>query len=107
VQLAAPGDAELVRVCALLHAQRDVVDQLALEALLELREVTYLPSLPAKGEVLTWKVMLTVGSSTVSGGSASARPGSQSVSEIRRLDAGDADDIAGAALCTSLRSRPR
>ena len=45
-------------------------------------EVTYLPSLPANGEVLTWKVMVTVGSSTDSGGSASTAVLEQMVSEI-------------------------
>ncbi|CSI85821.1 Uncharacterised protein [Vibrio cholerae] len=47
-----------------------------------LREVTNLPSLPANGEVFTWKVMVTVGSSTLSGGSASRAFTSQIVSEI-------------------------
>ena len=47
-----------------------------------LRDVTYLPSLPANGEVFTWNVMVTVGSSTVSGGSASTVLMSQMVSEI-------------------------
>ncbi len=44
--------------------------------------VTYLPSRPAKGELLTIKVMLTVGSSTLSAGRASIVSGSQSVSEM-------------------------
>ena len=49
---------------------------------LMLREVTYLPSRPANGELLTWNVMLTVGSSTESNGNASTHCGSHSVSEM-------------------------
>ena len=63
------------------------------------RLVTYLPSRPANGELFTSNVMLIVGSSTTSGGSASGCAGSQSVSEIVGiLDAGERDDVAGARL---------
>jgi hypothetical protein len=82
VQFAAPGDLELVGVRGLLDPQRDVVLELFQQALAQHAEVTYLPSRPANGEVLTWKVMLTVGSSTFSGGRASTLAGSQSVSEM-------------------------
>ena len=44
-----------------------------------------MPSLPAKGESLTWKVILTVGSSTERGGNASTEVGSHMVSEIFSL----------------------
>ena len=47
-----------------------------------LRDVTNLPSLPANGELFTWNVMVTVGSSTVSGFIASTTLTSQIVSEI-------------------------
>ena len=47
-----------------------------------LRLVINLPSRPAKGDVLTWKVIEIVGSSTLSAGNASAASGSQIVSEI-------------------------
>mmetsp|Transcript_11194 Transcript_11194/g.33574 ORF Transcript_11194/g.33574 Transcript_11194/m.33574 type:complete len:258 (+) Transcript_11194:754-1527(+) len=49
---------------------------------LMLREVTNLPSLPAKGEVLTRKVMRTVGSSTVMVGRAAGYSGWQMVSPM-------------------------
>ena len=45
----------------------------------------YFPSLPAKGESFTWKVMLTVGSSTERGGRVSTASGSHIVSEIFSL----------------------
>ena len=72
-----------------------------------LREVTNLPSLPAKGELLTWKVIDTVGSSTESGGKASTFFGSQIVSEIcnssmpvtQTMSPADADSM-------SIRSKP-
>ena len=47
-----------------------------------LRLVMNFPSRPAKGDVLTWKVMEIVGSSTLSAGSASAASGSQIVSDM-------------------------
>ena len=47
-----------------------------------LREVTNLPSLPANGDVFTENVIVTVGSSTLSGGNASTVFTSQIVSEI-------------------------
>jgi hypothetical protein len=50
-----------------------------------LRLVTNWPSRPANGESLTWKVMLTVGWSMVSAGSASGVAGSHSVEEIFRF----------------------
>jgi hypothetical protein len=46
------------------------------------REVTNLPSRPANGLSLTWKIIEMVGSSTVSGGMASTCSGSHSVSEM-------------------------
>ena len=45
-------------------------------------DVTNFPSLPANGEVFTWKVIETVGSSTDNGGNASTFELSQIVSDI-------------------------
>ncbi len=71
------------------------------------REVTYLPSRPANGEVLTWKVMLTVGSSTVSGSIASTWFGSHRVSEMNSLSIPVKVMMSPArASSTSTRSRP-
>ena len=96
VQLAAAGDAELLRVGALLDTQGDVVDQLALQALLEL----------ARGQVLA----LAAGE----GGAVDLeghghrglvhRQGRQGLDPVRvaegvgdvgGLDAGDGDDVPG------------
>ena len=83
VQLAAAGDAEDVGVVGVLDAQRHVGQQLALQALAQIwRLVTNLPSWPASGEVLTWKFMVSVGSSTRSSGSASGFSGSAKVSPM-------------------------
>ena len=72
-----------------------------------LREVTYLPSLPAKGEVLTWKVMVRVGSSTVKAGIASTAPTAQIVSEIFSSPKPVIATMSPAlAISTSVRSRP-
>ena len=69
-------------------------------------DVTNLPSLPANGESLTWKVMLTVGSSTLKGGSASMNDGSQIVSEIFNLSIPEMQktDPASALLISILSS---
>ena len=73
-----------------------------------LRVVTYLPSRPANGESLTWKVMLIVGSSTDRGVIASTFSGSQIVSEILSLSMPEIQTISpAAASSTSIRSRPR
>ena len=51
--------------------------------------------------------MVTVGSSTVSGGSASTVAGSQIVSAMREfLDAVDGDDVAGPAASDSVAFEP-
>ncbi len=73
MQFATTGDPEFVGVSRIGNAQRDVVLQLPLQAFADLAAGDDLPSLPAKGDLLTWKVMLTVGSSTDSGGNASRR----------------------------------
>ena len=73
-----------------------------------LREVTNLPSLPANGEVLTWKVIVTVGSSTDSAGRASTWVCAQMVSEIFSSPRPVMAIISPALACsTSWRSRPR
>ena len=80
MQFAAAGDAEHVGVGGLVHAQRHVA--LAARACRRSRIwrlVTNLPSLPASGEVFTWKFMTSVGSSTEIGGSASGWSTSQIV----------------------------
>ena len=67
-----------------------------------------MPSRPANGESLTWNVMLTVGSSTVSGGSASTWSGSQTVSEMWTVSRPVKAMMSPAwASGTSTRSRPR
>ena len=72
-----------------------------------LREVTNLPSLPANGELFTWNVIVTVGSSTESGGSASTAFGSQIVSEMFNASIPVTQMISPAeASSTSTRSRP-
>ena len=63
------------------------------------RLVTYLPSRPASGEVLTPNVMRSVGASTSSRGSGRGSAGSVSVSPIVTSGRpGDADDVAGSGL---------
>ncbi|MNZ86632.1 hypothetical protein D3C78_1054570 [compost metagenome] len=72
-----------------------------------LRLVTNLPSLPANGESLTWKVMLTVGWSTVSGGRASTFCGSHRVSEMNSSSMPLTQTMSPAsASATSTRCRP-
>ncbi len=72
-----------------------------------LRLVTNLPSRPANGESLTWKVMLTVGWSTVSGGSASTFCGSHRVSEMNSSSMPLTQTMSPAsASATSTRCRP-
>ena len=67
----------------------------------------YLPSLPANGESFTMKVMLTVGSSTDKGGSASTQVGSHKVSEMLRPSIPLIQTISPAdALSVSTRARP-
>ncbi|MCY1361369.1 hypothetical protein D9M69_480310 [compost metagenome] len=74
---------------------------------LMLRLVTNLPSLPANGESLTWKVMLTVGWSTVSGGRASTLAGSHRVSEMNSSSMPLTQTMSPAsASATSTRCRP-
>ena len=53
---------------------------------------------PANGELLTWKVIEIVGSSTVSAGGASGASSRRSVSEMVRSWMPDGDDVAGLAL---------
>ncbi len=67
-----PGSTRRATLCSSSFSRRSLM----------LRLVTNLPSLPANGESLTWKVMLTVGWSTVSGGSASTLFWSHRVSEM-------------------------
>ncbi len=63
--------------------------------------------LPANGELFTWKVMLMVGSSTVSAGSASGASSAQTVSEIDRSDTPEMATMSPApASSVSMRSRP-
>ena len=73
-----------------------------------LRDVTYLPSRPASGDVLTWKYIASVGSSTMIGGSASGSSSDASVVPIDEVvDAGDEHDVAGrGATRPAVRSRP-
>ena len=83
VQLAAAVDAELVRDRrSPRRAARRCVSASRSSRSRIWRLVTYLPSRPQNGELFTSNVMLIVGSSTTSGGSASGVVGSQIVSEI-------------------------
>ena len=70
-------------------------------------DVIYLPSRPANGESLTRNAMLTVGSSTLKGGSASTFEESQMVSEIEIFSIPTIPTISPAlAELTSCLSRP-
>ena len=62
---------------------------------MRLREVTYLPSWPANGELLTGNIMLTVGSSTVTRGSGRgfSRVG-DGVADVDVVEARERDDVA-------------
>ena len=61
------------------------------------RDVTYSPSRPPQGEVLTPKIIAIVGSSTRIGGSGTgALAVGDGVADVDLLDAGDRDDVAGA-----------
>ena len=63
------------------------------------REVTYWPSRPANGEVLTPKIIDTVGSSIAIGGMAVGILGvGDRLADRDVLDAGQADDVAGRGL---------
>ena len=71
------------------------------------REVTYLPSWPANGELFTENTMLTVGSSTLTGGSGTGFSGSAIVSPMfTSSNPARATRSPGPACCTSTRSRP-
>ena len=96
VQLAATEDGEDVGVGGVLDAQRDVGQKLRRSRSRRLRLVTYLPSLPASGEVLTWNCIDSVGSSTAIIGSASgASIAAIVVPMLQIVDAGDQHDVAG------------
>ena len=70
-------------------------------------DVPVLTSLPANGEVLTWKVIVTVGSSTLNGGNATTFSGSHKVSEICNSSIPENAIISPAcASLTSTRSKP-
>ena len=61
--------------------------------------MTYCPSRPASGDVLTPKIIETVGSSIAVGGIASPVLGvDDRLADGDVLDAGQADDVAGAGL---------
>ena len=61
------------------------------------RLVTYLPSWPAKGEVFTWKFMVSVGSSTPRNGSASGLTGSAKVAPMVKSSMPVTETISPAA----------
>ena len=82
LQLAAALDLPGVGPLGGQHPQRHVADQLGVEAALSTwRAVSFVPSVPASGEVLMPMVMARLGSSTVMTGSGDAgrrrRPGSR------------------------------
>ena len=69
--------------------------------------MTYLPSRPASGDVLTWKFIDSVGSSTVIGGSASGVSTAASVVPIVRSSMPVTSTMSPAiAVSTGTRSRP-
>ena len=71
------------------------------------RDVTYCPSRPAIGDVLTPKIIDTVGSSIAIGGIAIAvLDVGDRLADRDVLDAGEADDVAGGRLLMSTRFRP-
>jgi hypothetical protein len=72
-----------------------------------LREVTYLPSRPASGDVLTWKYIESVGRSTLIGGSASGDSTDASVVPIARSSTPVTSTMSPAsAASTGTRSMP-
>src|SRR5690554_6148391 len=91
-----PSSTRRATLCSSSRSRRSLI----------LRLVTYLPSLPAKGESLTWKVMLTVGSSTSRGGNASTWLGSQMVSEIFKRSIPEIQTIRSEEHTSELQSRP-
>jgi hypothetical protein len=108
VQDAAPRDDELVGAAPRLDAQRDVVLELLLEPVADLPARDVLALLPAKGESLMRKVIVSVGSSIVTGGSATrGGPGRRSCRRCRTvLDADDGAQVARLDRSTSTRPRP-
>jgi uncharacterized protein with von Willebrand factor type A (vWA) domain len=65
-----------------------------------MRLVTLSPSVPASGESLTRKVMASVGGSIGCADQRRSTSGAQMVSERSPSQAGDGDDVAGAASST-------
>ena len=108
LQLAAAHHLEGVRGVGGLHADGDVGEQLLLQPLRMLREVTHFPSRPAKGEVLTEKIIERVGSSMCSGGQRRrGLGGGDRLADGDALDAGQGHDLAAVgALRPSTRFRP-
>ena len=95
----APGDAELLRVVALLHPQGHVVDQLPLQAFLELAGGQVFAAAPGEGGAVDleghahrglvhrqWRQGLRV-----------VRV-AEGIGDVGRLDPRDGDDVAGAGL---------
>ena len=68
LQLAAADDLHLLGRVGRLDADRDVAEQLRSSRSFSWRDVTYWPSRPAIGDVLTPKIIDTVGSSIAIGG---------------------------------------
>ena len=96
MQLAAAAHFERVGALGVRNAQRDVRFELAHRRSRIWREVRYLPSRPANGEVLTLKNIATVGSSTDDRVNRFGRRRvGDRVADVDAFDAGDADDVAG------------
>ena len=75
LQLAAADDLHLLGRLGRLDADRDVAEQLLVEPIAEVARGDVLPSRPAIGEVLTPKIIDTVGSSIAIGGIGVGAPG--------------------------------
>jgi hypothetical protein len=107
VQLAAPGDQELVRIVGRLHRRATLWMSSRASRSRDLAAGEELPVAPRERGVVDLEVMLTVGSSTVSAAAPRrSRRVAQGVGDAQVVDAGDRDDVPALASGTS-RARAR
>ena len=83
-----------IRAFCLIHSQTYVRFQFFKETVTRLRDVTHLPSRPAKGLLLTRNVICRVGSSILRTGNASGCCGSAMVSDVNVFDPCNRHDVA-------------
>jgi hypothetical protein len=99
LQLAAAETTNASGGLARLHLRLTFVSSSRSSRSFKLREVTYFPSWPANGEALTLNTMLTVGSSTSTGGSGRGSSGiGHGLADVHLREPGQRHDVAGARL---------